>query len=249
VVGERCLVAYNGVAPELMAPVLSARDARSHLGLDGDRPLVVYAGRVLRGPTTDLLIALARGVPEATLLVLGVEPESDVGRWLAGCARRSEADNLVIHGRVPPAAVAPFLYAADCLVVQPYDDPARRHRRHMLPIKVFSYLAARRPILAPRLPDLEEVLTDGVTACLFDARAPEDAVGALRRILVDADLRERLGRNASQLAPTYTWSVRAARLVPFLHACAAHRGAVAAPGRSVGYADRSASAAATSSRE
>jgi glycosyltransferase involved in cell wall biosynthesis len=140
-----------------------------------------------------------------------------------------------MRARVPAASVAPYLYAADCLIVPPYAQRYQKHRRRMLPIKVFSYLAAGRAILAPRLPDIEEVLTDDRTARLYDPADTEHAVKATRLLLADETARARLGQQASAAASAYTWAARARRIVDFLDAIAP------------GY-PRSAIAAAASSR-
>jgi glycosyltransferase involved in cell wall biosynthesis len=83
-------------------------------------------------------------------------------------------------------------------------------------MKIFLYLAAGRAILAPRLPDVEEVLTDGLTARLVSPANPGEAAAALRALLADADLRRHLGARALAASIAYTWEARARRIVPFL---------------------------------
>ncbi len=83
-------------------------------------------------------------------------------------------------------------------------------------MKLFSYLAAGRPILAPAAPDTAELLRDGDTACLVPPDRPEDAALALDRLLDDRELAEALSANAARLAETLTWDDRATRIKAFL---------------------------------
>jgi glycosyltransferase involved in cell wall biosynthesis len=237
---DRVLVAHNGYSPALMEPRLSREDARARLALPGDRPLVVYAGHVGPEKGIDALLRAVARVPEATLLVLGVDERSGEGRWLADAARDAGASNLIVRPRVRVADVAPYLYAADCLAIPPTDAPRQRFARTVLPMKIFTYLAAGRAILAARTPDVSEVLDDGVSALLVPPDEPDAAGEALRRIVGDGALRARLAAGAETASREYTWAARARKLVGWFERVAAPAGV---------YEDRrSRAAAAASSR-
>ena len=94
----------------------------------------------------DAVLALAAAVPEARFLILGVKVSEIDG--LNAEARGAGAANLLLRPWVPLADVPLHLWAADCLVIPPTDEPLRRFRRTVLPMKVFMYLGAGRPILA-----------------------------------------------------------------------------------------------------
>lgn len=212
---ERCLVAHNGFAPSLMEPRLDRAQARARLGLPADDRLVVYAGHVGRKKGTAALVRMAAAAPDARILLLGVQPGSVEARRIDAVARSLGAGNLILRPRVPLSEVAAYLYAADCLVVPPTDEPLTRFGRTVLPMKIFMYLAAGRPILAPRLPDIEEVLTDRHTACLVSAHDPQAAAAVLVRLLADHRLQDHLSRHALAAAGQYTWAARAGRLLEF----------------------------------
>ncbi len=242
--GERCVVAHNGFAPSLMTPRLDQREARLRLGLPLDELLVVYTGHVGPEKGTDALIRTAAAVPHARMVIVGVEPSSRESEWIEATGRRAGARNLLVVPRVPLASVSAYLYAADCLIVPPTTAPLRAGRT-VLPMKIYSYLAAGRAILAPRLPDMEEVLVGGRTACLVPADDVPAAALALTRLLADSELRARLGQGALAASADYTWQARAGRLRDFLSR-------IDRPGRNdvSGQREprRSAAAAATSSR-
>jgi glycosyltransferase involved in cell wall biosynthesis len=83
-------------------------------------------------------------------------------------------------------------------------------------MKTFSYLAAGRPIVAPDLPDLREVLRDGENALLVPPDNVDAAVAAIRLAVFNRPIGEQLGSVARRDAAQYTWQARAERLSRFL---------------------------------
>jgi glycosyltransferase involved in cell wall biosynthesis len=69
-------------------------------------------------------------------------------------------------------------------------------------------------VVAPRVPNLEEILTDGENALLFDTNQPGSLENALTQLCEDAALREQLGRNARESIQTrgFTWLNNAKRI-------------------------------------
>ncbi len=209
---ERVLVAHNGFAPSLMEPALTQEEARAATGLPADAPLVIYTGHVGPQKGTDALIALAAAVPEVRLVIVGVDHDSRERQWVEQCAATAGTSNLILVPRVGLRDVARYLYAADCLVIPPTDAPLTRYRRTVLPMKVFSYIAAGRPILAPALPDIEEVLTDNVNAVLVPPGRVAEQASALRALLTDRSRANRLAASARESSRDFTWRARAAAI-------------------------------------
>jgi glycosyltransferase involved in cell wall biosynthesis len=65
---------------------------------------------------------------------------------------------------------------------------------------LFEYLAMGVPVVATRVGVVPEVLEDGRTALLVPAQEPGPLTTAIERLLEDAALRARLGREAGALA-------------------------------------------------
>jgi glycosyltransferase involved in cell wall biosynthesis len=147
--------------------------------------------------------------PETLFLLVGSEGDGYVER---AAARKP---NVRILPWQAPDALPPFLYAADVLVIPPSRAPLDRGNC-VLPIKTFAYLAAGRPILAPRAPDTAELLKHEHNALLVPPGDSEAAAGALDRLLHEAHLADRLAANALALANGLTWDVRARRIAAFL---------------------------------
>jgi len=213
---ERTLVAHNGIDPRLLEPRLSKADARRQLGLPQDRSTVVYTGRVGRDKGTDGILLLARELPEVEFLIVGHIPGSHPASHLSHRTSALGLANLRLIPRVPPSSLAPYLYAADCLIIPPLTAPLHEHKRTVLPTKVYLYMGAGRPILAPRTPDVAEVLQDGHNALLVPPDNIRAATEELRRLLADDTLQKELAANAVIESRNYTWARRAQRIIEFL---------------------------------
>lgn len=238
---ERLLVAHNGVAATA-GPRLGKAEARRRLGLPANRPIAVYAGRINREKGLDQLLAVADLRPEILFVLVGSEGEGDIEREAA--TRR----NVRVLPWAEPAALPAWLDAADILLVPPSRAPLERFRHSVLPMKLFAYFAAGRPILAPRSPDTAELLEHERTALLVAPDDSRQAAAALDRLIAEPELAERLGTNARRLADGLGWDDRAARIEAFLEArLAAQRSAysrtVTPPSRTIAGAAQAPTAA------
>lgn len=201
------LVAHNGYDPARLAPALSRAEARARLGLP-DRPTVTYAGHVAMEKGLGLVLDLAGALPEAQFVLVGSKGEGPVER------RAAALPNVRVVPWQPFSETVPYLYAADVLLVPPTRGPLEAVGNTVLPMKTFLYMAAGRPVFGPATPDLEEVLTDGRSARLVPPDDLPAAVAALRDLLDDADLQQRLA--AAARADVQTWDERAEHVLAFL---------------------------------
>ena len=169
----------------------------------------LYAGRINAQKGLDQLLALADLRPDTLFLLIGSEGE---GAIEAEAAARA---NVRVLPWQAPAELPAWLHAADVLLIPPSRAPLERYRNCVLPLKLFSYLAAGRPILAPIAPDTAELLGDGDNALLVPPGDPQAAAAALDR-LRDPALAARLGANAYARSAELTWDARAEKIHAFL---------------------------------
>lgn len=205
---DRLLVAHNGFDPPADPP--DRDEARARLGLSRDRPILVYAGRIDETKGLDRLLALADLRPDVLFVLVGSEGDGPIER---AAARRA---NVEVRGWAPPAELPVWLAAADVLAIPPTRAPLERFGNCVLPMKLFAYLAAGRPILAPVSPDTAELLVHDESAWLVPPDDPAAAAAGLDRLFGDAALRGRLGEAAAQLSAGFTWDKRAERISAFL---------------------------------
>jgi glycosyltransferase involved in cell wall biosynthesis len=207
---DKLLLAHNGFDPRRLEPVLDASTARGKLGLPLDTTIVVYTGRVDAKKGLDSVLQMAHRRPDVLFLLVGSK------RPDAFTERASHVDNVRLIPWQSYEDISDWLYAADVLLLPPSSDPHERHGDTVLPMKLFSYLAVGRPILARGTEDIREVLRDGDNAILVPPADVDAAVASLGQLIDDPALRERLASNARRDSKAYTWDARAERIDRFL---------------------------------
>jgi glycosyltransferase involved in cell wall biosynthesis len=213
---ERVETIYNGFPPAHFAPELSRQIARAQLNLNGAKHIATYAGHVDLNKGIGFVLRMASRLPEVKFLLLGAVPGSKDEKDILRRIDEMGAANVCLRARVPQSQVATYLFASDCLIIPPSAAPLRKHRHTVLPMKTFSYLAAGRPIVAPNLVDLREMLRPNQNALLVPPDDVDAAAAAVRLALFDDALAEQLGIAARHDATQYTWQKRAERMSQFL---------------------------------
>jgi colanic acid biosynthesis glycosyl transferase WcaI len=167
-------------------------DYRHEYGLDG-RTVVMYAGNVGFSQSLDLLLHAAHELAEERPdVVFVVNGGGSAREDLEARARGAGLTNLRFVDMQPKARLPEVLAAADVHVV-----PLRRGlARSSVPSKLYSILAAGRPVLAS-VDEGTEVANTVERAGAGRAVPPDDPVafvGALRDLLADRDGLERAGQ-------------------------------------------------------
>ena len=212
----RVMTNYNGYAPAHFTPLLTREAARARLGLGTNDFIATYTGHVDTTKGIHFLVRVAQQIPNVIFLLVGAAPGSEEERTVLRFVEEAGAKNVRLLPHVTPSEVSTYLFASDCLIIPPTAAPFHHHRRTVLPMKTFSYLAAGRPIVAPDLPDLREVLRHNENALLVPPDNVDAAAAAIRLAVFNRAIGEQLGSVARRDAAQYTWRARAERLSTFL---------------------------------
>lgn len=197
-------------------------EAMSAIGLDlpGQRRLILFVGRMdpLKG-LDDLLHAICKLTdlaPELTkdlcLAVIGGDvDENGAGQnaeleCLDKLKREAGADDLVAYVGSRAQDTLPYYYSAAEVCVMP-------SHYESFGLVALEAMACGTPVIASRVGGLQTTVEDGVTGLLVPAGDVDALADRLRLILLDRDLRERLGVNARQKAQSYTWRSVADRVL------------------------------------
>ena len=210
----RIIVAHDGIRRERFASVPDQAEARRVVGWPEDAFIVGYVGRLHtlqmdKGLST--LIDALRQVEGASLgLVGGPDDMAEALRqhWLS---LGLDETRFLCAGHVPPERVPLYLSAFDvCAMPHPWTE---HFAYHTSPIKLFEYMASRRPIVASDLPGWADVVQDGESALLVPPGDVDAFAASINRLRDDPALRERLASSAyTRVMEQYTWDARARRI-------------------------------------
>jgi glycosyltransferase involved in cell wall biosynthesis len=216
---------YAAITRSLRDQLLKRFGTRLHLAVvpDGVRspssaptplpagPLVAYAGHLYAWKGVDVLLDMLAQLPGTKgLIVGGHEAEPDLGRLRTRAADIGLADRVTFTGLVEPPQVASYLARATILVLP--NPRSAISTNFTSPLKLFEYMAAGRPIVASDLPSVREVLSHGENALLVPPGDAAALAGAVRRLMTDRVLSERLAAAAFAQVAKFTWARRAERL-------------------------------------
>jgi len=182
--------------------------------LSPDRFTVGYTGHLYPGRGTDMLLNIAKELPEVLFLLSGGE-QDDLTHLKHQVQARS-LENVLTTGFVPNAELPRYQSACDVLLM-PYQQHVSASSggdiaRYLSPMKLFEYLACGRAILSSDLPVLREVLNTE-NALLLPPGDVDAWVAALRELQANPERRACLAKNARRDAEKYAWQARARRIL------------------------------------
>jgi glycosyltransferase involved in cell wall biosynthesis len=210
---DRIRTARNGVALNGVNGHEDGVTLRKRLGLPLECKLIVYTGRLRTAKGVDVLIDAFTRLGNRTdvrLLLLG-KLYDDLRKRLPEPQHLSGVEFMDF---VPPAEVHQYQRCADVLVLPSTRDLA--YDRYTMPLKMFEYMAAGRPVVASRLEGISEVIQHRRNGLLVEPSNPEQLAEALRELLDNPELRRSLATKAKEDVLQYTWEARAQRVVTFI---------------------------------
>ena len=176
--------------------------------------LVVFVGRLEYYKGVDVLLdawdEVAQAHPDARLVLVGAgTAESDLRARVQG---RAHADSVSFEGFVSEEDKVHWLQRAEVLV-----QPSHKEGWGLT---VLEANACGTPVVATRVPGLQDSVRDGETGLLVERAAPSALAGAVGRILSDSDLRDRLSEGALGWAGRFSWDAVADAFATVLQAAA-----------------------------
>jgi glycosyltransferase involved in cell wall biosynthesis len=156
----------------------------------------------------DAFAAFHSRIPNSQLLIVGDGPE-----------RATLEVNLAMHGltaaarlcgAVSPDQVPDLLSKMD-VAVAPYPQLPNFY---FSPLKVFEYMAAGRAVVASRIGQIEQLITDGESGLLVLPGDSAALASALEYLALRPELRARLGQAArASVSQRHSWKSAAARIL------------------------------------
>ncbi len=166
-----------------------------------------YVGSLFVGRGIDIIINMARRIPDADFHLVGGR-DQDLEDW----KKQGLPPNLFFHGHVPHKLVPSYFSQLDILLA-PYQRNVRlvgglETAKWMSPLKVFEYMAAGRPIIVSDLPVLREIFSNDLTAILVQPDDIDSWVAAALRLIDDPSLAQKIVNGSRDLMQKYSWSDR-----------------------------------------
>ncbi|HZU11889.1 MAG TPA: glycosyltransferase [Chloroflexota bacterium] len=208
----KVVVIPSAVNPALYFPV-PRHEARTLVEIPGDKLVISYIGRLLpRKDIRNVVRALPylEDLPVMLLIVGGesVEPDRDatpeIGVLQDLAAELGVTDRIRFTGKRQPDVLRYYYSAADTVVTTPWYE-----QFGLTPLEA---MACGRPVIGSAVGGITYTISDGETGLLVPPRDPKALADALRRLLDDRMLRDKMGRAARErVKRDFTWATGAWR--------------------------------------
>ena len=122
--------------------------------------------------------------------------------------------NVVFTGFIHGSQIPQFLKSADVLFM-PYDKNEKKKVMDInttSPIKLFEYMASKKPILASKIQVVEKVLKDKESAIILNNNYEKE----IRELLSNNTLCQKISKNAYAQSKNYTYKKRCESILDVL---------------------------------
>ena len=207
---ESIFVAADGVDLKNFTIPEGKYECRGKLGLPADKTILVYTGQLYPWKGGDTLAEASRYLGNNVFIYLvGGSP-----KYVEEYRKKYENHNVKIMGYRPHSEMPYWMGSADVLIL-PNSGRYDTSSRWTSPTKLFEYMASKRPIVASAVPSTREILDEN-TAVFFKPDNSKSLADAVRTVLGNKDLANKVSANAFTKVADYTWQKRAEKILNFI---------------------------------
>ncbi|MGA3353002.1 MAG: glycogen synthase [Acidimicrobiales bacterium] len=210
---SRIVVIHNGIDPDEYRPD-DRIDVLERLGIEPDRPTVMWVGRVTAQKGVGHLLDMAALLPDEVQLVFlaGAADNPEIGAemsWRAGALGGQRKGMHWIEAMLPRPEVVQLLSHATVFVCPSVYEP--------FGLINLEAMACGLPVVATAVGGIPEIVVDGVTGYLVPLPDPDAGLGAalferVNAVLSDTALACAMGEAGRQrVLHEFTWKAIAAR--------------------------------------
>lgn len=176
----------NGISPDLLHAIVQ----RTAGNVEKRRPVVAYAGLIGYNQGLEVVLEAARVLPGIDFVLAGDGPELPL---LKQKARKLGVDNVSFAGYLDREKLFELYRQSDVLVAHARSRPTIN--ASMVPVKLFEYMAAGRPIIYAGKGIAADLLRQLGCAVTVPPEDPEALSAAVAQLLRDPGKMRLLGLN------------------------------------------------------
>jgi len=212
---KNVLVAPNGVDLKKFITDKNVVELRRELRLPEDKKIIMYAGHLYEWKGMEIVLkatSLVDGVNDFLFLIVG-GTTNDLERYKRKIIKK-EVASIMFVGHKDRGLVPKYLLASDILLL-PNIPVNNESKYYTSPIKMFEYMAAKKPIVASDLPSIREVLNNE-NSLLVKPGDPLEIKAAISALAENKKLADDISQKAFNDVQKYTWDKRATKIIKFI---------------------------------
>ena len=210
--GDKISVLPNAVDPEKFEILPKNTSLNKQLNFEG-KVVIGYIGSFVNYEGLDLLLEACSILKKKLgdvfrVLLVG---DGDMMQSLRRSAQFLQLESIITFtGRVSHDEVSDYYSLID---IAPLPRKGLRVCELVSPLKPFEAMGAGKVLVTSSVQALAEIVQDGETGLVFEKDNSEDLAKKLETVILDAELRKRLGKNANAwVQETHSWEVISKRV-------------------------------------
>lgn len=187
---------------------ISKEKARDILNLPKDKKIIIYTGHLYPWKGVDTLIEASNFLDDNFVIYLVGGTEKDIESYKEKIKGKNR---IVSAGHKKHKEIPLWQKSADVLVL-PNTAKEYISKYYTSPMKLFEYMASKRPIVASDIPSVAEILNDK-NAIMFEPDNPRDLSEKIKWIFDNQEKAKILSEQAFKDVQRYSWRKRAKRII------------------------------------
>ena len=195
---QRDIVVHNGTDSTKFFPLNNKSDLRSKLKYPQNRFLIGYIGTLDFHKKVELLLYSLKNLNENNIILVIIGDGPSLDSLKKKTEELNLRDNVIFRGWIEHNKINEHL---NC-----FDIAIHHHaNKYMSPLKIFEYLSAGLPVIAPNIPAVREILTNGEDVLLTDPTI-ESITEAIFRLFKDEEERGLFAKRGPEIIKEkFTW--------------------------------------------
>ena len=187
--------------PDYEPAKIQIRDLRSELNIPGSNVVLVHQGSLQKNRGVEQTIDAVREIPNITYVIIGYGQHRP---FLENYVERTGlSEKVKFFGPVPADELVEWTASADigiCTIVG-----KTKSYLYSMPNKLFEYTMAGLPVVASNYPDMGAFVTENQMGLTCDPESSASIANAIKMLLDDNMLREKLANGAKIARTTFNW--------------------------------------------
>ena len=207
---RKIIVAHDGVDLNFFDINVDKSIFRKKHNISKSIPLVTHIGSIREGRGFDTIINAANKMKDCSFLfICGHEADVEI----INNQKNKKQKNVKLLDFVPNSEIPEILKSSDILLMTYTSDLDTL--RFTSPLKMFEYMASKKPIISSDFPVLREVLNNK-NSILIPHSNTEALIDAINKLKKDKKFSNQISTQAFEDVKKYTWNIRAQIITDFL---------------------------------
>lgn len=206
---DKILVLPNAVELELFQPRDPMGNLKEQYKIDKNDKVIGFVGSFYPWHGVDFLIDTYQDIlqeyDKVSLMLLG---DGQMATLLKKRVQEMGLENKVVFtGRVPHDKLPDHIALFDIGIMPDSNN-------YGSPMKIFEYMAMEKPVVAPKLKPIEEVIENGQEGVLFTQRNKQELKEALLNLLNNKELCNSMGKEGrAKVLRNHTWDINVKKIL------------------------------------